>query len=98
MATYLVTVRADYPWTTARVNGQMFHKTDVVRLTDEQLTDEIRTSGLLTLVPLDAAPPPDAPAPLSVDKADDAPVEAEPHPEETPPTRGARRGTRGGKP
>lgn len=96
---YQVTVRADYPWTTARVGGILFHKTDAVQLTDEQLTDEIRASDLLTIAPL--KPPAPAEEPLSVDSLTETVDEEKPKttlPAHARTTRTAQGGKRGGRP
>lgn len=71
---YLVTVRADYPWQTARVGGIVFHQQSPVQLTDAELTGEIRTSPLLDVR---QAPAPVDPAPRVADLSTDKDAEDE---------------------
>jgi hypothetical protein len=50
---YLVTVAADYRWSTVNVGGRSFSKSGVTEVREGDLTDEIRQSPLLKVVEVD---------------------------------------------
>lgn len=54
---YHVTVAADYRWSVATVGGRPFSKHGATPLNDAQMTDEIKSSPILTVVEVEDSGP-----------------------------------------
>ena len=75
--TFHVIIKPGYPWTTARVSGRVFHRTQATVLHESEMNDEMRASGLLVvteIVDLGTVEMP-AGAPVSTDKDPEPPAE-----------------------